>query len=49
VQIKLHHDVVANFSFQVKSAEEPKAREESAAAEPEKKHRSFFGRNKEQK
>ena len=49
VQIKLHHDVVANFSFQVKSAEAPKAQEESAAAEPEKKHRSFFRRNKEEK
>ena len=47
VEIKLHHDVVARFNFQVKSAE-PKV-EESPAAEPEKKHRSFFRRNKEQK
>jgi large subunit ribosomal protein L9 len=47
VEIKLHHDVIARFNFQVKSAE-PKA-EETAAAEPEKKHRSFFRRHKEQK
>ncbi|MEY2481060.1 MAG: large subunit ribosomal protein [Verrucomicrobiota bacterium] len=48
VEIKLHHDVIARFNFQVKSAEQPKA-EEATAAEPEKKHRSFFRRNKEQK
>ena len=47
VEIKLHHDVIARFNFQVKSAE-PKA-EETTAAEPEKKHRSFFRRHKEQK
>jgi large subunit ribosomal protein L9 len=48
VQIKLHHDVTAQFNFQVKSAEKPKT--EEAAAEPtEKKHRSFFRRKKETK
>src|SRR2546421_1512020 len=48
VQIKLHHNVTAQFSFQVKSAEKPKS--EEAAAEPtEKKHRSFFRRKKETK
>ena len=48
VQIKLHHNVTAQFSFQVKSAEKPKG--EEAAAEPtEKKHRSFFRRKKETK
>jgi large subunit ribosomal protein L9 len=49
VAIKLHHDVTAQFIFQVKSAEGPKA-EPSAAEhgeEPEKKHRSFFRRKKE--
>jgi large subunit ribosomal protein L9 len=48
VAIKLHHDVVTKFNFQVKSAEAPKA--EAAAApteEPEKRHRSFFRRKKE--
>src|SRR5947209_10308848 len=38
VGIKLHHDVMAQFKFIVKSAEEPKA---EAAEQPEKKHRSF--------
>jgi len=48
VQIKLHHDVTAQFNFQVKSAEKPTSGE--AAAEPtEKKHRSFFRRKKETK
>jgi large subunit ribosomal protein L9 len=48
VQIKLHHDVTAQFHFQVKSAE--KRTSEEAAAEPtEKKHRSFFRRKKETK
>ena len=50
VAIKLHHDVTAQFVFQVKSAEEPKTEAVSAAAEePEKKHRSFFQRRKEKK
>jgi large subunit ribosomal protein L9 len=48
VQIKLHHDVVASFNFQVKSAEEPKM-EEAAGEHPDKKHRSFFRRRKETK
>jgi hypothetical protein len=48
VQIKLHHDVIASFSFLVKSAEAPKV-DETAAVEPEKKHRSFFRRQKEEK
>jgi large subunit ribosomal protein L9 len=50
VAIKLHHDVTAQFVFQVKSAEEPKAEAVSAAtAEPEKKHRRFFTKRKETK
>src|SRR5438067_2212523 len=47
VTIKLHHDVTAQFKFDVKSAE-AKA-EEAATDQPEKKHRSFFRRNKENK
>src|SRR3954469_19725682 len=46
VGIKLHHDVIAQFKFIVKSAEEPKA---ETAEQPEKKHRSFFHRKKEEK
>src|SRR5207245_6248159 len=43
VAIKLHHDVAAQLVFQVKSAEEPKAEAESAAAdEPEKKKKHRF-------
>src|SRR6266576_529007 len=50
VAIKLHHDVTAQFVFQVKSAEAPKAEAASATAEePEKKHRPFFRRRKETK
>ncbi len=50
IAIKLHHDVTAQFVFQVKSAEAPKAETASAAAEePEKKHRPFFRRRKETK
>ena len=51
VEIKLHHDVTGKFSFQVKSAEEPRDRgtEEKAAEQPEKKRRSFFRRKKETK
>src|SRR5216117_2487323 len=54
VAIKLHHDVMAQFVFQVKSAAEPRdrgAEAESAAteeAEKKKKHR-FFHRKKEEK
>jgi large subunit ribosomal protein L9 len=51
VAIKLHHDVTAQFAFQVKSTEEPRDRGAEAAApaseEPEKKHRSLFRRKKE--
>jgi large subunit ribosomal protein L9 len=47
VSIKLHHDMTAKFSFQVKSAEEPEIKTEEAAAPQEKKHRSFFRRKKE--
>src|SRR5438094_9758297 len=54
VAIKLHHDVIAQLVFQVKSAEAPRdrgAEAESAAteeAEKKKKHR-FFHRKKEEK
>ena len=48
VTIKLHHDVSAQFKFEVKSTEEPKS-EETSAEHPEKKHRSFFRRKKENK
>src|SRR5436309_8043236 len=47
VAVKLHHDVTAQFKFDVKSAE-AKA-EEAATDQTEKKHRSFFRRNKETK
>jgi len=49
VAIKLHHDVTAQFIFQVKSAEHPKAEAASAPAEDtEKKQRGFFRRKKEE-
>jgi len=48
VAIKLHHDVSAQFKFEVKSTEEPKT-EQGAAEQSEKKHRSFFRRKKETK
>jgi len=47
VAIKLHHDVTAQFAFQVKSAEPPRAADAPAGPEPEKKHRTFFRRKKE--
>jgi large subunit ribosomal protein L9 len=50
VSIKLHHDVVTKFNFQVKSADESRdraAEAEAPAEQPEKKHRSFFKRKKE--
>jgi large subunit ribosomal protein L9 len=47
VTIKLHHDITTQFKFDVKSTEAPKT--EEAAEHPEKKHRSFFRRNKEEK
>jgi len=46
VAIKLHHDVSAQFRFEVKSVE-AKAKE-SQTEQPEKK-RSFFRRHKEEK
>jgi large subunit ribosomal protein L9 len=48
VSIKLHHDVVANFKFTVKSStqESPKTEEQTEAV-PQK--RGFFRRKKEQK
>ena len=48
VAIKLHHDVTAQFVFQVKSAEEPKP-EATSAPEEEPKKRRFFRRKKEEK
>lgn len=51
VAIKLHHDVTAQFAFQIKSAEEPRDRGAESAApaseQSEKKHRPFFRRKKE--
>ena len=49
VAIKLHHNVTAQFVFQVKSPDKPKVEAVSAAAEePEKKkHRSLFRRRKQ--
>jgi large subunit ribosomal protein L9 len=49
VAIKLHHDVIAQFKFEVKSAEQARERgkEDAEAEQPEKKHRSFFRRKKE--
>jgi large subunit ribosomal protein L9 len=49
VTIKLHHDVTAQFSFQVKSTEAPKAEGEASGQQSEKKHRSFFRRKSEEK
>jgi len=49
VAIKLHHNVTAQFVFQVKSADKTKVEAVSAAGEePEKKkHRSLFRRRKQ--
>jgi large subunit ribosomal protein L9 len=47
VTIKLHHDVTVPFTFQVKSAEEPRSEAAPASEEPEKRHRTFFRRKKE--
>jgi large subunit ribosomal protein L9 len=51
VAIKLHHDVIAQFKFDVKSAEQARDRgtAEADAEQAEKKHRSFFRRKKETK
>jgi len=48
VSVRLHHDVTAQLTLQVKSAEEPKPEPVSAAAEEPKKRR-FFRRTKEDK
>jgi large subunit ribosomal protein L9 len=49
IAIKLHHDVTAQFKFDVKSAEARKTEGEPAGEHPEKKRRSFFRRHKEEK
>ncbi len=49
VAIKLHHDVTAQFKFDVKSTESRKAEPEPSGEHPEKKRRSFFRRHKEEK
>ncbi len=49
VAIKLHHDVTAQFKFDVKSTESRKAEAEPSDEHPEKKRRSFFRRHKEEK
>ena len=49
VAIKLHHDVTAQFKFDVKSAEARKSDAEAHAEHPEKKRRGFFRRHKEEK
>lgn len=49
VSIKLHHDVTAQFRFDVKSAEARKVEVEPHAEHPEKKRRGFFRRHKEEK
>jgi hypothetical protein len=43
--------VIAQFKFEVKSAEQARERgkEDAEAEQPEKKHRSFFRRKKETK
>jgi large subunit ribosomal protein L9 len=47
VSIKLHHDVVANFKFTVKSTHEPSKTEEPTEAAPQK--RGFFRKRTEKK
>ena len=47
VAIKLHHDVPTQFSFLVKSAEEPKAEGAAPDAEEHTEKRSFFRRKRE--
>jgi large subunit ribosomal protein L9 len=50
VGIKLHHDVTAQLTFQVKSAEAAPAESAEAPSDhAEKKHRPFFKRKKEAK
>ena len=48
VAIKLHHDVQTLFTFQVKSADEPKSAEDAADSDDtDKKHRPTFKRKRE--
>jgi len=48
VAIKLHHDVATQFTFQVKSADEPKPEAPAEADDnSDRKHRPFFKRKKE--
>src|SRR6266404_3679577 len=49
VEIKLHHDVTAQFRFDVKSAEARKSEVEPAGEHQEKKRRGLFRRHKEEK
>jgi large subunit ribosomal protein L9 len=44
VGIKLHHDVPTEFTFQVKSADEPRMEAAGDTDEPERKQRSFSKR-----
>jgi large subunit ribosomal protein L9 len=48
VAIKLHHDVTAQFKFDVKSAEARRTEPEPAADHSDKKRRPFFRRHKEE-
>ena len=48
VTIKLHHDVTAQFRFDVKSAEARKAEAEPTGEHPKKERRGFFRRHKEE-
>jgi large subunit ribosomal protein L9 len=47
IGIKLHHDVVTQFSFLVKSTEEPKAEAAPSDTEEHTEKRSFFRRKRE--
>ena len=49
ITIKLHHDITAQFKFDVTAAEVPKTEVAQAEEHTEKKHRSFFRRKKETK
>jgi len=49
VTIKLHHDVMARFNFDVRAAEEKKIEPAASGEQPEKTHRTFFRRKKENK
>ncbi len=49
VTIKLHHDVTAQFRFDVKSAEARKTEAEPTGDHPKKERRGFFRRTNEEK